>query len=452
MFHQKTITGMLAKPTSPERVPETPLKDLLKTNSNGRIGRLGHIDLDDFRFGCTPKKILESSISQPSKYPMKRPAENEWEANAIKRMSWDTVPQPISDESDADDNIIVRGRKSARRQAVNFSDDENTPTKKKPLIHRSYGLDKPHLADIKATIDSKGPHSPSTAQHNDEDLAKLMDLFPYKTTTELLAALSTHKTFDAASNYLLEVKPTPARPDIAKAVSSRVVQPRPAGKPVCAPLQRKRVNRISSDEEESGSEAGNDSTGSESDGDEFAGVDRQKVLIMFNDCTAKQLSRLPSCSDKRAGLIVDLRPFKTFDDLVKKFAITRGLTPQTIHGCQEMLDELKTIDSLMQRCETISKDMRQKCMSLSTNNEEEEEIMDKDTTLISQPSSMTGTLKSHQIVGLNWLALLYNNNVNGILADEMGLGKTIQAIGLLAYALSVGDKGPHLIVVPSSTI
>jgi len=36
-----------------------------------------------------------------------------------------------------------------------------------------------------------------------------------------------------------------------------------------------------------------------------------------------------------------------------------------------------------------------------------------------------GTLKSYQLIGLNWMVSLYNNNLNGILADEMGLGKTI---------------------------
>ncbi len=36
-----------------------------------------------------------------------------------------------------------------------------------------------------------------------------------------------------------------------------------------------------------------------------------------------------------------------------------------------------------------------------------------------------GTLKSYQMIGLNWMVSLYNNNLNGILADEMGLGKTI---------------------------
>lgn len=32
-------------------------------------------------------------------------------------------------------------------------------------------------------------------------------------------------------------------------------------------------------------------------------------------------------------------------------------------------------------------------------------------------------LKEYQLKGLNWLATLYEQGINGILADEMGLGK-----------------------------
>jgi ATP-dependent helicase STH1/SNF2 len=55
--------------------------------------------------------------------------------------------------------------------------------------------------------------------------------------------------------------------------------------------------------------------------------------------------------------------------------------------------------------------------------------------------------------GLEWLASLYNNGLNGILADEMGLGKTIQTISLLTYLVEVKKQtGPFLIIVPLSTI
>ncbi|KAL0093523.1 SNF2 family N-terminal domain-containing protein [Phycomyces blakesleeanus] len=69
------------------------------------------------------------------------------------------------------------------------------------------------------------------------------------------------------------------------------------------------------------------------------------------------------------------------------------------------------------------------------------------------PFLLRGTLREYQHVGLDWLASLYSNGLNGILADEMGLGKTIQTIALLAYlACEKGIWGPHLIVVPTSVI
>ena len=46
--------------------------------------------------------------------------------------------------------------------------------------------------------------------------------------------------------------------------------------------------------------------------------------------------------------------------------------------------------------------------------------------------------------------LLHFRNV--ILADEMGLGKTVQCIGLLSIISALGVEGPHLVVVPLSTI
>jgi SNF2 family DNA or RNA helicase len=62
-------------------------------------------------------------------------------------------------------------------------------------------------------------------------------------------------------------------------------------------------------------------------------------------------------------------------------------------------------------------------------------------------------LREYQHVGLEWLATMYNKNLNGILADEMGLGKTIQTIALLAHlACEKGIWGPHLIVVPTSVM
>ncbi|KAJ2998923.1 hypothetical protein HDV02_003898 [Globomyces sp. JEL0801] len=64
-----------------------------------------------------------------------------------------------------------------------------------------------------------------------------------------------------------------------------------------------------------------------------------------------------------------------------------------------------------------------------------------------------GTMRDYQIQGLNWLISLYENGINGILADEMGLGKTLQTISLLGYLKHHENiNGPHLIIVPKSTL
>jgi SWI/SNF-related matrix-associated actin-dependent regulator of chromatin subfamily A member 5 len=71
-----------------------------------------------------------------------------------------------------------------------------------------------------------------------------------------------------------------------------------------------------------------------------------------------------------------------------------------------------------------------------------------------QPSIIGhGIMREYQIQGLNWLIHLYDNGINGILADEMGLGKTLQTISLLAYLREFrGITGPHMIIVPKSTL
>ncbi|KAG0226019.1 swr1 complex component, partial [Mortierella sp. GBA43] len=69
------------------------------------------------------------------------------------------------------------------------------------------------------------------------------------------------------------------------------------------------------------------------------------------------------------------------------------------------------------------------------------------------PFLLRHQLREYQHVGLDWLAQLYSNGLNGILADEMGLGKTMQTIALMAHlACEHGIWGPHLIVVPTSVI
>jgi SWI/SNF-related matrix-associated actin-dependent regulator 1 of chromatin subfamily A len=86
--------------------------------------------------------------------------------------------------------------------------------------------------------------------------------------------------------------------------------------------------------------------------------------------------------------------------------------------------------------------------------------------LSEQPKSLSKNvqLKGYQLLGVNWLRLLYKKGRSCILADEMGtiltpvilslltstigLGKTVQVISFFAHLRESGKRGPHLIVVP----
>lgn len=116
--------------------------------------------------------------------------------------------------------------------------------------------------------------------------------------------------------------------------------------------------------------------------------------------------------------------------------------------------------------------------------DEADESEEEHVFLTKQPSTIKfGQLKPYQLEALNWMIHLAEKGLNGILADEMGLGKTVsvileilvcgvvvfyetashstlflqntqlQSISMLAYMYEfMRIQGPHLIVVPKSTL
>jgi SNF2 family DNA or RNA helicase len=78
----------------------------------------------------------------------------------------------------------------------------------------------------------------------------------------------------------------------------------------------------------------------------------------------------------------------------------------------------------------------------------------KEVEPVATPSRLRTSLKSHQTLGLNWLA---QNSLVGrpgaLLADDMGLGKTLQAIAFMAW-LQAGERSqsPFLIVAPTGLL
>ncbi|XP_071973941.1 SWI/SNF-related matrix-associated actin-dependent regulator of chromatin subfamily A containing DEAD/H box 1 isoform X2 [Engystomops pustulosus] len=131
---------------------------------------------------------------------------------------------------------------------------------------------------------------------------------------------------------------------------------------------------------------------------------------------------------------------------VNKVNKVNTLSIDLIWDCKILIKEREVVLRLMNKCEDISRKLMKQVTQITEDGESGWNV--------EQPSILSESLvlKPYQKIGLNWLALLHKHKVNGILADEMGLGKTVQAIAFLAHLYMNGDAGPHVVVVPASTL
>lgn len=73
--------------------------------------------------------------------------------------------------------------------------------------------------------------------------------------------------------------------------------------------------------------------------------------------------------------------------------------------------------------------------------------------MIVPATRFSGVLHPYQQEGLNWLSILYENQLGGLLADEMGLGKTVQVMALLSRVVEENSMhAPIIIIAPTSLL
>ncbi|KAF9033295.1 hypothetical protein BDZ89DRAFT_947818 [Hymenopellis radicata] len=253
--------------------------------------------------------------------------------------------------------------------------------------------------------------------------------------------------------------------------------------PMSQPIRRKRIKKIVDSESEA-SDSDDERQRKKRRGSE-EDDDKSRTLSFFNTKTAESIQELTGCTPQQASTILSLRPFDDVDDLTNKLGQGRkkagpsGISPRLFEEATAILQGYGTVDRVLEQCEETGADLRSTIASWtvptpSAKGKEKEDLttaanqdgslnltslaplknqQSKDY-LVSQPSLLAEgiQLKDYQLIGVNWLRLLYNRRLSCILADEMGLGKTIQVISFFAYLKEKGRNGPHLIVVPSSTL
>ncbi|KAJ3179279.1 hypothetical protein HK101_010058 [Irineochytrium annulatum] len=263
-----------------------------------------------------------------------------------------------------------------------------------------------------------------------------------------------------------------------------------------------------SDEEEA--DAGDYSDGSDGshrggggdDSDDDADTERNlATLVFFNTSSKQELVDTLLCSDDQADQFIEMRPFLDYAGLKTILSAKKKVLLKFISKYKEMMDGYLQVDSLICKCErkgaeimSILKGWVERAPKpAATNGDAAGEVADvkvdveeeavkeesedggelgvseigQNMALVEEPTSLEPgkclkvqpkfvnqklKLKDYQLIGISWLFMLYRKGLGAILADEMGLGKTAQVITFLGLLRENEIPGPHLIIVPASTM
>lgn len=230
-----------------------------------------------------------------------------------------------------------------------------------------------------------------------------------------------------------------------------------------------------------------------------------RVLKYFNTCELKDLIELCNITKEIAEVMLAARPFKSLD-IARTVENTKTLKSgkksarapvgdRIVDTAIDMFRGYEAIDTLVAKCKELGKPLAEEMArwgfdvfgaekgelemtslddiesqrdsgigspssgANSNNGDDDVKIVSStrkrsNVQFLKKPDLMAESceLKDYQVVGLNWLALMYRQKLSCILADEMGLGKTCQVIAFLSHLVETGHSGPHLVVCPGSTL
>lgn len=317
---------------------------------------------------------------------------------------------------------------------------------------------------------------------------------------------SIHEKWAASQNFQkpVEVLSSSPPPAVTSKPRRRLVQGRRVEAPPAAPSTKPLSAKTPTFESSLGKATRPVAVDSDSDSgvgtEPEEPVSHSKLLDWLNTCSAADLADCAATSEEIAQAIISQRPFRDIDDVREVSQGGKGKKVKTIGNkildkCLEMWFGYDAIDKLVQECaqlgDSVKNDMEKWGIDFtgaSVNGELELADLDAviksrdsgigtptsrdvsadedigentkalakrgDSGFFPQPSIMAPgvVVKTYQLVGINWLRLLFDKGLSCILADDMGLGKTCQVIAFLAHLFERGITGPHLIIVPGSTL
>lgn len=402
--------------------------------------------------------------------------------------------QPIQDISIESLNDHVLREKVTRLRAA--FPMHTVLTCRNALIHSRGNVDDAAsilAGESQSMPDSDEIESPQAPKIQQAPLRKLEPQMKRTIDAPLASLKDRYSSTQALAPKLSAVTPPPKK---KKLVQGRRNPSSPTIPAVSSPLKPQPSPVISLDEYDSDSGV---ASATEEEDPEL----EDRVLKFLNTCTLEDLIELTSTTKIYAQLMIDARPFKSCDAArcVENPTKTKGgkrstrapIGEKIVDTAINMFTGYEAIDALVSKCKDLGKPLAETMSTwgfdvfgartgeLEMTSFEDENASQRDSG-IGSPSSGTGdgdddvkvisstrkknvnfikqpammsedvALKDYQVVGLNWLALMYRQKLSGILADEMGLGKTCQVIALLSHLVETGHPGPHLVICPGSTL
>ncbi|KAI0863242.1 SNF2 family N-terminal domain-containing protein [Xylaria cubensis] len=196
-------------------------------------------------------------------------------------------------------------------------------------------------------------------------------------------------------------------------------------------------------------------------------IHQEQVLDYLNSCTPESLAQITGFSAADSKVIVSCRPFDSvFDaEAVSKKESKGKSKAKRVQIGSLFVEKLTSwfvafhaASEVIRHCEDRGKKLQNVMASwpMDKNGKPQKGSV---LPVSEKPRLMAEdiTLKTYQLLGLNWMNLLHSQGFSGILADDMGLGKTCQVISIIAHLVGTYDKKsgnarpwPFLVVVPPS--
>lgn len=263
-----------------------------------------------------------------------------------------------------------------------------------------------------------------------------------------------------ANRAVLDANQTTPTSAVSSSSIPMVASPTSPSTPLVA-LRRRRVNKVVvSDSDQSDSEDGPSVNNTERGALNFLNAANTDGLqeLTGTACEIRpepEFTELPlGCTSEQADKIISLRPFVSVDDVNVKLGQGRkkagpaGISPRLFEDCQRVLGGYGAVDSVLEKCERIGASLRAAIASWSVDSvnkgktkedtsgnasvmidEAEEGSLNLKSVRMAakeyfakQPAILNPgvMLKDYQLLGINWLYLLYKKEYSCILADEMG--------------------------------